>query len=236
MSRSSSTLSSATWIRSARSGSSLRQKTPRLVRGTMPKWMVSGSPRVRPSATLTGSMSPIRSPTLVSGVASFSPYRSLRCCQVTASSSPCSAGEAAAAGADRRVGVVVDLAAGDHRGPLVEQAADRADQPGLALAALAQQDDVVPGEQGALHVRQHGLVEADDAGEPILPGAHPRQQVLSDLLLDRAIDVAARLQLAQCGRPAVRSACVGMIAALLHPSDTMSRYRVFASWGGPGGR
>ena len=73
MSRSSSTLSSATWIRSARSGSSLRAKTPRLVRGTMPKWMVSGSPSVRPSATLTGSMSPIRSPTLVSGVASFSP-------------------------------------------------------------------------------------------------------------------------------------------------------------------
>ena len=120
--------------------------------------------------------------------------------------------------------------------PLVEQAADRADEPGLALAALAQQDDVVPGEQGALHVRQHGLVETDDAGEAFLPGAHPRQQVLSDLLLDRAIDVAARPQLAQCGRLAVRSACVGMIAALLHPSDTMSGYRVFASWGGPGGR
>ena len=73
MSRSSSTLSSDTWIRSARSGSSFRQKTPRLVRGTRPKWIVSGSPSVRPSATFTGSMSPIRSPTLVSGVASFSP-------------------------------------------------------------------------------------------------------------------------------------------------------------------
>ena len=73
MSRSSSTFSSATWMRSARSGSSFSEKMPRLVRGTMPKWMVSGSPSVRPSATLTGSMSPIRSPTLVSGVASFSP-------------------------------------------------------------------------------------------------------------------------------------------------------------------
>jgi len=73
MSRSSSTFSSATWMRSARSGSSFRQNTPRLVRGTSPKWIVSGSPSGLPSATLTGSMSPIRSPTLVSGVASFSP-------------------------------------------------------------------------------------------------------------------------------------------------------------------
>ena len=41
----------------------------------------------------------------------------------------------------------------------------RADQPGLALAALAEQDDVVPGEQRPLEVGQHGLVEPDDAGE-----------------------------------------------------------------------
>ena len=91
MSRSSSTLSSETWMRSARSGSSFRQKMPRLVRGSKPKWIVSGSPSVLPSATFTGSTSPIRSPTLVSGVASFSPYRSPRGRQTTARSSPCSA-------------------------------------------------------------------------------------------------------------------------------------------------
>ena len=146
-------------------------------------------------------MSPIRSPTLVSGVASFSPYRSVAVPpgdrQVVAELRR----EPAAAGADRRVRVVVDLAAGDDRRPLVEQPADGADQPGLALAALAEQDDVVPGEQRPLDVRQHGLVEADDAGKPVLPGAHPREQVLSDLLLDGAVDVAARLQLAQCGWP-----------------------------------
>ena len=62
----------------------------------------------------------------------------------------------------------MQLGAGDDRRPLVEQADDRADQPGLALAALAEQDDVVPGEQGALEVGQHGLVEADDAGEPVV--------------------------------------------------------------------
>ena len=78
-------------------------------------------------------------------------------------------GEAAAAGAHRRVRVVVDLAAGHDRGPLVEQLADRADEAGFALAALAQQDDVVPGEQGALHVGQHGLVEADVPGKRFCP-------------------------------------------------------------------
>ena len=53
--------------------------------------MVSGSPRVRPSATRTGSTSPTRSPTLVSGVASVSAYRSSRCRQLTGRSSPVSA-------------------------------------------------------------------------------------------------------------------------------------------------
>ena len=53
--------------------------------------MVSGSPRLRPSATLIGSMSPTRSATLVSGVASFSVYRSLRCRHSTGRSSPSSA-------------------------------------------------------------------------------------------------------------------------------------------------
>jgi hypothetical protein len=91
MSRSSITFSIATWIRSARSGSSLMATMPRWLRGMSPKWMVSGSPSVRPSATLTGSMSPIRSPTLVSGVASFSPYLSSRCHQLTGRSSPISA-------------------------------------------------------------------------------------------------------------------------------------------------
>ena len=72
MSRSSITLSIDTWMRSARSGSSLIATMPRCARGIRPKAMVSGSPRLRPSATLMGSMSPTRSATLVSGVASFS--------------------------------------------------------------------------------------------------------------------------------------------------------------------
>ena len=99
-------------------------------------------------------------------------------------------GEPAAAGADRRVGVVVDLAAVDDRRPLVEQAADRADQPGLALAALAEQHEVVAGEQRALDVGQHRLVEADDAGKPRLARPQPGEQVVADLDLDRFLDMA----------------------------------------------
>ena len=72
MSRSSITLSMETWIRSARSGSSLIATMPRCERGMRPKWMVSGSPSRRPSATFMGSTSPMRSATEVSGVASFS--------------------------------------------------------------------------------------------------------------------------------------------------------------------
>ena len=88
MSRSSITLSIATWMRSARSGSSLIATIPRWERGIRPKWIVSGSPSERPSATFIGSTSPIRSATLVSGVASFSAYRSSRCRQEMRRSSP----------------------------------------------------------------------------------------------------------------------------------------------------
>ena len=39
-----------------------------------------------------------------------------------------------------------------------------AQQPRLALTALAEQHDVVAGDQGALELRQHGVLEAQDAG------------------------------------------------------------------------
>ena len=88
----------------------------------------------------------------------------------------------------------------DDRRPLVEQAGEGADQPGLALAALAEQDEVVAGEQRALEVGQDGVVEADDAGETGLAGAQPGEQVVADLGLDGAVDVAARAQLAEIVR------------------------------------
>ena len=105
-----------------------------------------------------------------------------RCRQATGRSSPSSAARRRQPGADRRVRVLVDLAAGDDRRPLVEQPDQGADQPGLALAALAEQHEVVPGEQGALELGQHGVVEADDAGEGGLARAQPGEQVVADLL------------------------------------------------------
>ena len=88
--------------------------------------------------------------------------------------------------------MVVDLAALDGRGPLIEQPGQGPDQPGLTLAAFAEQDDVVPGDQGPLEVGQDGLVEPDDAGEGILSGPHHGEQVLPYLCLDAAVYVTAR--------------------------------------------
>src|SRR6185437_10821312 len=125
-------------------------------------------------------------------------------------------GEAAAPRTGRLVRVVVDLAALDRGRPLVEQAAQGADQPGLTLAALAEQDDVVPGDQGALEVRQDGLAEPDDAGKGILPRPQHGEQVMPYLLLDTAVLVAAGAQLAEGDRG--WGACVVMLAGLLHHS------------------
>ena len=68
------------------------------------------------------------------------------------------------------VRVVVDLAARDLRTPLVEQADQGAHQAGLALAALAEQHQVVAGQQRGLQLGQDGVVEADDAGKGGLAG------------------------------------------------------------------
>ncbi|GAA5072497.1 hypothetical protein GCM10023259_072370 [Thermocatellispora tengchongensis] len=46
-------------------------------------------------------------------------------------------------------------------------------------------------------MRQHGVVEADDAREPGLPGAQPGQEVLPDFGFHRAVDMAALAQLTQ---------------------------------------
>ena len=63
------------------------------------------------------------------------------------------------------VGVVVDLGAGDDGHPLVEQPDEGADHPGLRLTALAQQDDVVTGQDGVLQLGHDGLLEAEHAGD-----------------------------------------------------------------------
>ena len=65
---------------------------------------------------------------------------------------------------DRVVGVLAELGVADHRRPLVEEADQRAQQPGLALAALAEEYDVVPGEQRPLEL---GITVSS---KPCMPG------------------------------------------------------------------
>ena len=71
--------------------------------------------------------------------------------------------------------------------PLVEQADERAQQPGLALAALAEQHDVVAREQGPLQLGQHGGLEADDARPRVASRPQRGDQVVADLVLDATL-------------------------------------------------
>ena len=175
MSRSSITLSIATWIRSARSGSSLI--------ATMPRW------RARDQAEVDGlgvaeraalgdlhrvdvadqvGDAGVRGGQLLGVPLVAVPPRDR---QVVAE-----LGGAALRGVgDRLVGVLAELGAGDHRRPLVEQADQGAQQPGLALAALAEQHDVVAGDQRPLELRDHGVLEAVQPGPGVaaLAAARP---------------------------------------------------------------
>ena len=90
---------------------------------------------------------------------------------------------------DRRVGMLSQLGPGDHRRPLVEQAGQRAQQPSFALAAFAEQNEIVTGDQRPLQLRQHGVVESEDARPDFVALGQRRQQILADFLLDPPLTV-----------------------------------------------
>ena len=102
----------------------------------------------------------------------------------------------------RVVRVVVDLAAGDDRHPLVEQAGERADHAGLRLPPLAEEDHVVAGEQCVLELRHHRVLVAGHPGEQRLAGGDLLDRVLANFLLHRARHPAGCAQFADrcCGR------------------------------------
>ena len=50
--------------------------------------------------------------------------------------------------------------------PLVNRFDRRPQQPRLALSAFAEQHDVVPGDQRPLQLRDHGVLDAQDARPP----------------------------------------------------------------------
>ncbi len=96
--------------------------------------------------------------------------------------------------------VLTELGAGENRRPLVEQAHEAPQEPGLPLPPLAEENDVVAREQGPLEL-------GDDAGgeavqsRPGVPTRRERgEEVVADLHVDRAGDLAGRAQLADGAR------------------------------------
>ena len=88
--------------------------------------------------------------------------------------------------------MVVDLAPGDHRHELVEQADERAHDPALGLPSLAEHDHVVPGDDRVGQLRQHGVVVADDARKQRLSSPQAGEEVAAHLLFDCLSLVPAR--------------------------------------------
>jgi hypothetical protein len=94
--------------------------------------------------------------------------------------------EITAALADRPERVVVDLAAGHRRDPVVQQRGQAAQQPALGLAAQAQQDQVVSREDRVHDLRHHRVLVPQHAGEQRLPACELAAQVLAHLVLHAA--------------------------------------------------
>ena len=74
----------------------------------------------------------------------------------------------AAAPAQRVVGVVTDLAAGDIRHLLVEQLRQPAQDAALGLSAQAEQNEVLFGQNCIHDLRNNRILKAHDAGEDLL--------------------------------------------------------------------
>jgi hypothetical protein len=110
---------------------------------------------------------------------------------------------------DRVVGVVVDLAAGHHRRPLVEQVDQGPDDAGLGLPPFPEEDHVVPGQQGVLELREHRVLVTQEPGHDRLAGGHAGHGVHPHLLLDRPGLPAALPELSD-GLGAVRHAVLDL--------------------------
>ena len=83
--------------------------------------------------------------------------------------------------ADRFIGIVIDLAAGDLGDRFVQQVCQAPDDSGLGLPTLAQKDDVLSGQDGVLDLRNDCVLETDDARKDYLFGAYLGDQVVPHL-------------------------------------------------------
>ena len=74
---------------------------------------------------------------------------------------------------------------------------------GLGLAALAEEDDVLAGEDGVFHLGDDGVFIAHDAGEEGAALTHAGHEVAADFLPDGEDAVAGLAELAE-GRRLLR--------------------------------
>ena len=100
--------------------------------------------------------------------------------------------------------MVVDLRAGDDRHGVVEQVDQLAEHPRLGLAAQAEEEHVVLGEDRVPDLGDDRLFVAEDVGEERLARLELGDQVAPHLILDRLDPVTARPQLAQGPGPILR--------------------------------
>ncbi len=100
-------------------------------------------------------------------------------------------------GQDRLERALVEVAAGDRRRVLVQEAGQGAQDARFRLTAQAEQDEVVSREDRVDDPRQDRLVVADDAGKQRLVRAQEGEQVGTHLLLDGAGAVAGGRELAE---------------------------------------
>jgi hypothetical protein len=130
--------------------------------------------------------------------------------------------ERASGGGDGREGIVVGLAAVQRGHLRVEEAHQEPRHPRLGLAALAEEDDVLAGEDGVLDLREHAVLVADDAGEQRLAVAQARDQVVAQLLLDRLRRVSAVAELLDRSRLGHAGSLGWKIDATMRPDASVS--------------
>ncbi len=97
-------------------------------------------------------------------------------------------------GRDRIERIVIQLAAGQAGDLVVQELDQRAQDAGLGLAAQAEQDEVVPGQQRVDDAGDDGALVAQDLRKELLSGRQPAAQVGAHLLFYRARTVAGGLQ------------------------------------------
>ena len=91
-------------------------------------------------------------------------------------------------------GVFVQFRPLDDGRPFVQEPGQGAQEPRLALPALAEQDHVMPGDQGTLKLGKHGPTEAVQSWPWILTGRERGEQVSTDFLAQVLEDVAGGAQ------------------------------------------